>query len=130
MLVCPCGTHLSYAECCQNYHLGTSIAPTPEKLMRSRYSAYVFLLEPYLISTWHVSTRPVALNLISENLTHPRQWLGLTVLHAEQPAPQQGIVEFIAKYKIGGKAYKLHEISHFIQEDHQWFYVNGTFPKP
>ena len=38
---CYCGSSLSYADCCQPFHRGARKAETAEKLMRSRYSAYV-----------------------------------------------------------------------------------------
>lgn len=96
--------------------------------MRSRYSAYVLLLEEYLLNTWHASTRPLTLNLKQENLSQPQKWLGLTIIHSQELSPHKGTVEFIAKYKISGKAHKLHEISDFVFENNQWFYVTGQFP--
>ncbi|MBP6053850.1 MAG: hypothetical protein KA739_18540 [Pseudomonadales bacterium] len=37
-------------------------------------------------------------------------------------------VEFVARYKVGGKAHRLHEVSRFIREDGRWYYVDGEFP--
>ncbi|MGE0616813.1 MAG: YchJ family metal-binding protein, partial [Bacteriovoracia bacterium] len=37
---CPCGTQSNYADCCERYISGKQYAPTPEALMRSRYTAY------------------------------------------------------------------------------------------
>ena len=34
-------------------------------------------------------------------------------------------VEFVARYKIAGRAYKLHETSRFVREDGRWFYLDG-----
>lgn len=129
-MLCPCGTTIAYRDCCEIYHIGTAFAPTPEKLMRSRYSAYVLLLEAYLLSTWHTTTKPIELGLLSEHQTQPRKWLGLTILNTQQTSTEHGTVEFKAKYKIGGKAYSLHEISDFILEQNHWFYVDGCFPTP
>lgn len=39
-LPCPCGTGSSYETCCKPYISGEKPAPTPEDLMRSRYTAY------------------------------------------------------------------------------------------
>lgn len=127
-ILCPCGANLAYANCCGIFHTGPAFAPTPEKLMRSRYSAYVLLLENYLLQTWHASTKPPSLDLIHENLTKPRKWLGLKIIQAQQNSLDKGKVEFIAKYKIGGKAYQLHEISDFVLENNHWLYVAGSFP--
>lgn len=100
------------------------MADTAETLMRSRYSAYVFAREDYLLSTWHSSTRPAALNLADEPAT---KWLGLKVVQTQKgrSSDSEGRVEFVARYKVNGKAYKLHEVSRFIKEAGQWFYVSG-----
>jgi SEC-C motif domain protein len=38
---CFCGSDQLYAACCGLYHAG-EFPPTPETLMRARYSAYAF----------------------------------------------------------------------------------------
>lgn len=90
--------------------------------MRSRYTAYTLEHEDYLLATWHPSTRPDALDFTSEP---QRRWLGLTVKHHEQLSADQAIVEFVARFKVGGRARRLHEISRFIRENGRWFYVDG-----
>lgn len=117
---CPCGSGLRYASCCQSLHNGQT-AKSPESLMRSRYSAFVLHLEPYLLATWHPDTRPDALDLSQDNM----KWLGLEVVRAEITSPTTAIVEFIARYKVGGRrAERMHEISEFVYTD-AWYYVNG-----
>jgi SEC-C motif-containing protein len=37
-------------------------------------------------------------------------------------------VEFVARYKIGGRAQRLHEVSRFVREHGRWFYLDGSFP--
>ncbi len=113
---CPCGNPLEYPACCGKYHAGFN-APSPEALMRSRYSAYALGLEAYLLQTWHSSTRPARLGL--DEAPHPK-WMGLEV-----KAVGQGSVEFIARYKIGGRAHRLHETSRFLCEEGVWFYLDG-----
>ncbi|HSJ80118.1 MAG TPA: YchJ family metal-binding protein, partial [Thiobacillus sp.] len=56
---CPCGSGRKLETCCGTFH-GGEIAPDAERLMRSRYSAYVLGLEAYLRATWHPATRPAA----------------------------------------------------------------------
>lgn len=118
---CPCSSGASYAACCEPLHQGKA-APTAELLMRSRYSAYVLGLEPYLLQTWHPDTRPAALALDAE--PQPR-WLGLEVMHHEITGEDSAIVEFVARYKVGGKAHRLHEVSRFVKVGGQWLYVDG-----
>jgi SEC-C motif-containing protein len=118
---CPCGSGALYQDCCEPYHLSLA-APSAEKLMRSRYSAYVLRLEEYLLDTWHPSTRPQYLNLANDRT----KWLGLEVKRFE-PNDESAIVEFIARYKTNGKAEKLHETSRFKRIAQRWFYVDGEF---
>lgn len=92
--------------------------------MRSRYSAYVLKLEAYLLSTWHPSTRPAALDLAADHT----KWLGLGVKRHTAESADRATVEFVARYKVGGRAYRLHEVSRFVREEGRWFYVDGEFP--
>ena len=50
----------SYDACCGPIHDGAP-APTAEALMRSRFSAFALGLTPYLLTSWHPSTRPASL---------------------------------------------------------------------
>ncbi len=122
MIECPCGSGRTYAACCKPYHEGAA-APTAEALMRSRYSAYVLELEPYLLSTWHASTRPQSLEL--EAGPKPK-WLGLQV-RRHVPEGERATVEFVARCRVGGRAQRMHEISRFVREDGRWYYVDGDF---
>lgn len=92
--------------------------------MRSRYSAYTLHKEPYLKATWHASTRPA--DAIAQD--DGTKWLGLEV-RKHVPAGDAATVEFVARYKLGGRAQRLHEVSRFVREDGKWFYVDGSFPE-
>lgn len=122
---CPCGSGNYVDKCCERYILIGEIPPTAETLMRSRYTAYTLGREDYLLATWHTSTRPVELNLANEIAT---QWLGLKVKQHSYDSsdPTHATVEFIARYKVNGRAHRLHEVSQFVYEDGRWFYVDGA----
>jgi len=142
---CPCGGP-SYATCCGPYIDGAALPPTAETLMRSRYTAYGLRNEPYLLATWHASTRPSEPILSDEEKL---QWLGLEVKSALRlrqrkaevagattahlAGPDRDTVEFVARFKVNGKAQRLHEISNFVREPAdggpRWFYVDGSFPE-
>ncbi len=92
-------------------------------MMRSRYSAYVLKLEPYLYASWHHSTRPVALHLAGDNT----KWFALEVKKHTCVSADSAAVEFVARYRIGGRAERLHEVSHFVRKDGRWFYLGGEF---
>lgn len=117
---CPCGGR-NYTNCCGQYHHG-AYAADAESLMRSRYSAFVLKLEAYLLATWHPDTRPDTLQLTDE------KWLGLEIKKHLPKSADCATVEFIARYKIAGRAHRLHEISRFVRENGHWFYVDGEFP--
>ncbi|MGI4938202.1 MAG: YchJ family protein [Janthinobacterium lividum] len=118
-VACPCGGGV-YAHCCAPFHQGQP-APDAQRLMRSRYSAYVLGLEDYLRATWQAATRPADIGLDSAV-----KWLGLEVRrHAQQG--DTAVVEFVARYKEGGRAHRLHETSRFVREQGRWLYVDGSF---
>jgi len=119
---CHCGSGKPYAACCGRLHAGAENAASAETLMRSRYSAYVLGLEPYLLATWHASTRPAALYLAEEAGT---KWLGLEVKRQQAQDASHATVEFVARYRIAGRGHRLHETSRFVREDGRWFYVDG-----
>lgn len=125
LLPCPCGNN-SYNECCGLYHSGKRLAPNAEKLMRSRYSAYVLKDEAYLLQTWHKDHQPFEPLFDAQDKT---QWMGLKIKSFHEHNPTSATVEFIAIYKINGKAHRIHEISNFVIENDQWVYVDGTFPE-
>jgi SEC-C motif-containing protein len=138
--LCPCGG-ASLASCCAPFLAGAALPPTAERLMRSRYTAYVLRDEDYLRATWHPSTRPTE-PIIDRN--EPIQWLGLEVKSALRlrqrkadlpEQPDRDTVEFVARFRINGRAHRLHEVSQFVREaEHaggtpRWFYVDGSFPE-
>lgn len=120
---CPCGSEMTYNQCCRQYHDGKS-APTAETLMRSRYSAYVMRNGAYLHRSWHSSTRPNKKGLLQ---LPPMDWLGLEIVRTEFGGGHDatGIVEFIARFRDGEQTGELHETSRFAREGGKWFYVDG-----
>lgn len=121
MSACYCGNGKSYAACCGRLHSGAENAASAEALMRSRYSAYVLKLEDYLLATWHPDTRPAELDLDADDT----KWLGLDVKKHVQQDETHATVEFVARYRIAGKGYRLDELSRFVKQDGRWYYRDG-----
>jgi SEC-C motif-containing protein len=88
--------------------------------MRSRYSAFVLERVDYLLATWHSSTRPASLDFDSG-----AKWLGLEVREHKITGADTAEVEFVGRYRLEGRAVRLHERSRFVCEDGRWFYVDG-----
>jgi len=119
---CPCGATAAYTACCGRYIEGNAGAPSALDLMRSRYSAYVLEKSAYLLATWHPSTRPSGLTFEAPK---PR-WLGLDIRATTQPDERHAGVEFVARFKLGGRAQRLHESSRFVLENGRWLYLAGN----
>ncbi|WP_158968828.1 YchJ family protein [Paraglaciecola sp. L3A3] len=125
---CHCQSNLPFIACCQPYIDGDKAAPTAEKLMRSRFSAYVLQNYDYILKTYAEKNRK---DLFIEQLKQDSidtEWLSLQVLHhsSKQKTAQ---VEFKAYYQIGQQLYLMHELSNFIFENDQWLYTTGTMLK-
>ena len=116
---CPCRAleddQVSFEDCCKPFLMGSQKAPTAEKLMRSRYSAYVKNMIDYVAETQiaiegdefdHEAASQWALN---------SDWLGLEVKKVSQGEVEddKGVVEFKAHYKDkkNGKSFIHHESS-------------------
>jgi SEC-C motif-containing protein len=134
---CPCGGATPdarsgaaaraprFAQCCGRYIDGGEAAPRALELMRSRYSAYVLGATDYLRATWDARTCPADLDADPAAPGAPR-WLGLQIKSFAQSDAGHASVEFIARYKVGGRAHRLHELSRFARgEDGRWRYVDG-----
>lgn len=119
--LCPCDSKTSYAQCCMPYHIGTAVAPNALALMRSRYAAYALANAVYLKMTWHSDTLPLQFSLDTE-----ARWLGLKIIRHASSDEDHASVEFVARYKINGRAYRLHENSRFVRVHGQWFYIDGV----
>jgi SEC-C motif domain protein len=119
---CPCGSGLSYDECCGPLHAGTGRAATAEQLMRSRYSAFAVGDPAYLLATWHPGTRPEELELDAGV-----RWTGLDVLATDGGGllATEGTVEFRASWRDGAQRGEQHEVSRFVREDGAWRYLDG-----
>ena len=123
---CPCGSGGTYADCCGALHRGRgtggATAPTAERLMRSRFSAFAVADVGYLLASWHPSTRPPSLSL-----DPGLEWRRLEVLATTRGGvdDQAGTVAFVAHFwdAAAGRGGQQHEDSAFVREDGQWFYV-------
>ena len=52
--------------------------------------------------------------------------LKIVATHDGGGGDSEGTVEFVARYKIAGRAFRLHEISRFVRQADRWTYFSGT----
>lgn len=118
---CLCGSGNVYGRCCGPLHRGEA-APSPERLMRSRYSAFALGDARYLADTWHPRTRPERIDIDPD--VH---WVGLRILDAPAvgAGTTGGIVEFRARWRHGAEAGEQHERSRFRLAAGRWWYLDA-----
>ncbi|WP_460795585.1 YchJ family protein [Microbacterium sp. GXF0217] len=119
---CPCLSGDTFENCCGPL-LDGAAAPTAERLMRSRFTAFARGDAAHLLRTWHPSTRPVDLDLDAGI-----RWTRLDVLETSHGGPfdRGGIVVFEAFFREDGVAGSMRERSRFVREGREWFYVDGV----
>ena len=120
---CYCGNSIPFQDCCEPYIKGITNAPTAEKLMRSRYSAFATGAADYLVNTTHISKRRLHNKKDILDWSQANKWLKLEVL-----ASTENTVTFKAYYLDENLKAQVHyEHSTFKLEDGKWFYVDGEF---
>lgn len=124
---CPCGSGRVFDECCGPFLSGAAAAPTPEALMRSRYTAYAVGDDAYVLATWDEATRPAV--LFEEGEARPK-WILLRVTDAKPVAEgaDTGEVTFTATARTSQGAMRLSERSLFQRKDGRWLYVRALSP--
>ena len=145
---CPCQINptlemvdapLSYQDCCQPYHESLA-APDAERLMRSRYSAFVLIKPDYIVNT----TVPAQQGLLDfdaiESWATETDWAGLEIVeHKPKLGKRHAQVEFKAYFNtkdnandLAGKIQAHHELSAFVKakdktsHDTRWYFLDPT----
>lgn len=119
---CVCGLPAPYDDCCGRFHRGDATAPTAERLMRSRFSAFGVGDEAYLLRTWHPSTRPPLIDF-----DPALRWQRLEILRTSGGGllDTEGTVHFRAHYVRRKRPGHLEENSRFVLHDGAWLYVTA-----
>ncbi|MFT0772639.1 YchJ family protein [Psychrobacter aquimaris] len=162
---CPCQINLtaettdaplSYQDCCQPYHdafyngafyngeidkADGIKAETAERLMRTRYSAFVLIKPEYIVET----TLPAQQSLLDinaiESWARETDWAGLEIVeHTPKLGKRHAQVEFRAYFKssekttsgLEEKIQAHHELSTFVKAKHKanvntrWYFLDPT----
>lgn len=129
---CPCGSGLKYKRCCLPYHELIAWPPTPEALMRSRFSAYVVGHAQHLYRTTHPDNPAVKEvpqdRYLRETVAYCKdvEFIALTI-HGTWEADESTMaqVEFTAQYITSGEAGAFSERSNFVLLADRWVYHSG-----
>ena len=147
-LTCPCQinptdtatTLLSYKNCCQDYHDNTNNidgikADSAERLMRSRYSAFVLIKPDYIVKTT-VPAQQTLLDMESiASWAKETDWAGLEIVrHTPKLGKRHAQVEFKASYNTENGLQAHHELSAFVkitdksanQKNERWYFLDPT----
>ncbi|WP_293884521.1 YchJ family protein [Sphingobacterium sp. UBA1498] len=120
--LCPCGTGITYGECCRQVHRFHAKASTAEALMRARYSAFVKKEIDFLYHTFHPSTRRFQNKQAIGQWAMENKWMQLNILKSTLHT-----VEFEAHYLDAQMHVQIHhEKSTFKKQGDLWYYVEGT----
>ncbi len=124
---CPCGSGVSYEDCCQPIISGTKDAPTAEALMRSRYTAFAKVEIEHLCESLHPEHRDDFDAKAAEKWARESEWLGLDVIKTVDGGEddKEGVVEFTAKYTDRGQQIDHHEVARFERAEGKWYFVAG-----
>lgn len=118
---CYCGSNALFSECCELLLLNKRIAETPEKLMRSRYCAYVIMDVNYLLNTTHPSMRKYYSETAIRKWAEQLMWLQLTIHEAKGNK-----VKFTASFLNENDELNYHnEHSTFKLKDQRWYFYDG-----
>ena len=149
---CPCqinpsssaiSSPLLYKDCCQPYHDGLCIeendnsdgvkADTAERLMRTRYSAFVLVKPEYIVKT----TLPAQQDFLDieaiESWAKETDWAGLEIVtHTPKLGKRHAQVEFKAYFNTPDGLQAHHELSTFIKIKNKadnnaiWYFLDPT----
>lgn len=130
MNLCPCGLLKPYEQCCGQYIESDHAAPTPESLMRSRYTAYCRCNINYIAKTMQgIAAKDFDFEA-TQDWANRIQWLSLEVNSHKIKTPTQGFVIYEARYLENGQIKTLREKSEFHRIKEQWYYVAGKMLNP
>lgn len=128
---CPCGSGITYSECCEPVISGVRPAETAEELMKARYSAYVAVNTDFIFESTHTDHRTGYDHKGTKEWAENAEWQGLEIIATKKgnSTDTTGEVEFIARFRENGEPREHHENAHFIREGANWFFTEGSTVK-
>ncbi len=129
---CVCGLEPGTEECCGRFLSGEQRPESAEQLMRSRYAAFVLGNVDYIMETHDPETVGSQDRSFVEKWSQESKWDGFDVLASERGGSEDtdGVVEFVAKYRMGGQSARHHERATFRKIEGRWYFSDGELVKP
>lgn len=154
--ICPCQINpsadkvdspLTYQDCCQPYHdalsnenmneLDVAKAETAERLMRTRYSAFVLVKPDYIVKTTLPAQRALLDEKAIKTWAEETDWAGLEIVqHVPKLGKRHAQVEFKAYFNTSddtsSQLQAHHELSAFVKvkdkssKDARWYFLDPT----
>jgi len=121
---CPCRSGRMLEDCCGPIIAGEVTAPSPEALMRSRYTAFCQGEMDYLQSTMVEEHRPEFNAPDVQRWNKSITWLNLEILESTVNN-DEGTVRFRATFRHKGGTQSLTENSRFVRREGRWLYLDG-----
>ncbi len=128
---CPCGSHSSYATCCEPIISGNRVAETAEQMMRARYTAHDKVEIDFIFNSTHPDSREGYDIEGTRSWAADSEWLSLEIVDTVKglQGDQTGEVEFIARFRTKEGIRTHHERSLFKQVDGHWLFAEGEMVK-
>lgn len=126
-MTCICGKGDSLETCCGPALAGKAWPTTAEGLMRARYAAYATGNVDFVIDSHDPATRSEIDRKHTEAWSTKSSWLGLEILSTEAGGENdtEGVVEFLARYKLGNVTVPHRERATFRKIDGKWYFIDG-----
>lgn len=125
---CPCGSGLTYQNCCQPFHKGKKVLHCSD-LLRARYSAYALGLVEYIINTTHPASPQYCENkdLWAKRLKEFSAHANFTKLEIFDIKEEKNLamIMFATSMTYDGEDASFVEKSYFEKINDNWFYRSG-----
>lgn len=129
---CPCGSGKDYDTCCGPLISGALKAPSPEALMRSRYTAFAKQEMAYIEATLHPGQRHDYDAAGSAKWARDSEWQQLEIVNVSDVPKHvnRQLVEFRAHYRMNGAKQVHHELAEFRKSGDVWYFFDGKMVGP
>ena len=123
---CPCRSGREFEECCAPIIAGEIPAPSPEALMRSRYTAFCRDEMDYLQNSLVEEHRAEFKAEDVRRWNKETDWLDLEILETATDG-DTGMVRFRVGFRHKGGTQSLTERSRFVRREGRWYYLEGEY---